>query len=47
MKMEGLVEQMQACMVGIHSAMFDKAKKSRDENLDTVKNWDEFMNCIN
>ena len=39
MKMQGLAEQVHACMEEIHHEMFNKAKKARDDNIKTVHNW--------
>ena len=47
MNMDGLVKSMEDVMVEIHTGMFNRAKKARDDNLPTVTQWDDFMHQLN
>jgi prolyl-tRNA synthetase len=44
--MDGIEAYIQQLLVDIQSAMFDKAKKFRDERITKTDNWDEFLQLL-
>lgn len=46
-KWTDLADQMPALLDTIHSEMYNKALKKREEHLKTVENWESFMEVLN
>ena len=46
-KWDELVDQMPALMDTIHHEMFEKARQAREDHLNHVSNWGEFMESLN
>ena len=46
-KWDNLSEEMSALLPKIHKDMYEKALKAREDNTETVDNWDDFMRALN
>ena len=46
-KWDNLSEEMSDLLPKIHKEMYEKALKAREDNTETVDNWDDFMRALN